>query len=548
MTETPTTAPTLAEIARAAQAREAARHVIYLVGTDRVGVLPREQAELVVTLAEDLRAQRDKMTRQADRLDALLTFSDRLRDAMAAAAGSAVRLDVSSIEEQIANFLLTQARARAALVDRTRYRHSCRICGMTTLSNPEYEKVAEHKRKVSAATRGLGLAFLSGGAVSPIVMTNSLFAFRTQKSDYHCPRCQAQDTDQSVIVFCPQCKAQYDGALLKRCPKCGYDFTSVVDLTDVWQPTGSVSVPAPTGNRVGELRLDDVPSRLAFFPDGRHLLSASWARLVQAWDLGDGQTAPHAEWSFAAGGMVKASQPIVALSPDGRLVATGKPQTPRIRLLRAVDGTEVGGMVWALADAGSPSHVAFAPDSSALVISNSYVEIWDLSGTRRARMKLGALIAPAAVACSPDGAYIVAAAGTWSTNKLFVWRPSDCAQLARLNLPGAISDLAWTPYPGMLALAVGQEAWVIEVPSGRQVSRFSLDAQVTGVAVSRDGRHLAAASQDHSARVFDLTTRAEVVRISRPGAVTAVAFGPDGRLAVGDDTNAVQFWSARPPE
>ncbi|WP_447152566.1 hypothetical protein [Nakamurella sp. GG22] len=535
--------PTFGEVTRAAQAREAARHIIYLVGSERVGVLPTDQAVLMVTLAEDLAAQSEKMTQQADRLAALTAFAARLSTAMASATGSAVRLDVQPAEEDIAVFLLKQARARAAVVDRTRYRHVCQTCGMTTLSNPKYEKLVAHKRKVDAATRGIGVAFLTGGSASPVVMANSLFAFRTQRPDYHCPRCQALETDQSVVVFCPNCKAQYSRPLLKQCAKCHYDFLELVDLSDLWRPLDSVAVPAPAGKKLNELQLDDEPTLLAFLPDGDHMLTASFARSVQMWDIGEEGGTARCVWTAAVGGLVKVSKPIVAVSPDGRWVAIAKPQTPRVRLLRAADGAEVGAIEWALGDGSTPSDLAFWPDSSALIVANAYIETWSLAGRRMYRMKLGAMTFPSRVACSPDGRYIAAAGGSWSNNKLLLWRAADGTLVNKGPVHGAIGDLAWSPDSAALALAVDNTAVLLAMPSGDPLARYPLDAEVTGVASSPDGAYLAAASKDHSARVFDLRLRTEVARISRPGVVTAVAFAPDGRLAVGDDGNAVQFWS-----
>lgn len=536
-------APTFGEIARQAQAREAARHVIYLVGGERVGVVPTDQAVLMVTIAEDLEAQGEKMTQQAERLAALVRFATRLREAMAAAAGSAVRVDVDATEEAIAIFLLTQARARATLVDRTRYKHVCRVCGTSKLSNPEYENLMAHKRKKDALTRGLGVTFLSGGMASPIIMANSLFAFRKDKPMYACPRCNAVDTDQSVVVFCPQCKAEYDKPMLKKCPKCQYDFIKSVDVTDVWQPMDAVTVPAPSGEKLSEFRLDDEPTLLRFLPDGKHMLTASFARSVQLWDVGDEERGPRSLWTFSVGGVIKASNPIVAVSPDGRWVAVAKPQTPRVRLLRAADGVEVTSLAWSLSDGAGPNGLAFRADSQALIIANAYVEPWDLSGQRLGRLKLGAITLPSCVTCSPEGSYIAAAAGSITNNKLFLWRAADGAQLAKLSLPSGITDMAWHPTTPLLALGVGTTAVLMAIPAGTQTAKFQLDAQVTGVAISPDGNFLAAASKDHSARIFDLRTRTEVGRISRPTEVTAVAFAPDGRLAVGDDGNYVQFWS-----
>lgn len=536
---------TLGDIARAAVAHEAARHVIYLVGDQRVGVVPTDQAELMLSIATDLQAQAGKMTERAAQLTALVAFADRMREAMAAAAGSAVRLDVTELEEQIATYLLTQARARAEVLDRTRYQHVCQTCGRKSLSNPLYERHVEKKRKVDAATRGIGIAVLSGGMASPIIMANSLFAFRTQRPDHHCRFCQGEDTEQSVVVFCPNCKALYDKPMLRRCTKCDFDFCASVDLSDLWHEPGDVVVPATAGTQLAAFQLDASPTMLSFLPAGRHLVAASAARSVQLWEIGPnlGATAPVALWAYAVGGVVRVTDPIVAVSPDGRWVAAAKPQVPQVHVLRSSDGAEVATFKWALADGATPNGLTFWPDSSAVVIANAYVEIWPMSGQRSHRMKLGAVTMPDRVACRPDGRFIVASAGTLSNNKLFVWSGSDCSQVAKHTLHGTIADLAWSPQSAWLAIAIGNEAQLLDLPAGTVVARFPLDAPVTGVAVSPHGSYLAVASRDHSARVFDLRSGAEAARISRPVEVSAVAFAPDGRLAVGDAAGAVQLWA-----
>lgn len=533
-------AATFGEIARAAQLREAARHIIYLVGDERVGVLPRDQAELMVTVAGRLLEHGEKMSRQADRLAALSAFADRLGGAMATATASAVRLDVDPAEEGIATFLLTQARARAATADRTRNRHVCRTCGYVSLTNPAYEEILKRERRLRAGAQSVGLALGTGG-ISTIFMANTLLAFR-KGPGWHCNKCFGLEADEGLTVFCPQCKAQSDSEVLKECRKCHYSFVRAVDLSDLWRAPAEVEVPPPAGSAGAELRLDDEPTMLAFLPDGRHVLTASQSRSVQLWDIGD-EAGPRSVWTAAVGGMLRVHRPIVALSPDGQWVAIAKPQTPRVRLLRASDGVEVASMAWALADGGTPEDLVFRPDSRALIIANSRVEVWDLSGRRMLTMKLGAMTTPDRVACSPDGAYIAVTAGALSNNHLLIWDAATGVQVANHSLHGSITDLAWTPRPDALAVGVGNAARLIAVPSGRQHGEFMLDAPVTGVAVSPDGRFLAAASRDHSARVFDLFSWTEVARISRPTEVTAVSFAPDGRLAVGDDANVVQMWS-----
>lgn len=70
-----------------------------------------------------------------------------------------------------------------------------------------------------------------------------------------------------------------------------------------------------------------------------------------------------------------------------------------------------------------------------------------------------------------------------------------------------------------------------------------MDGAVTDVDFNVDATLRALGSDDHSARIYDVTAGIEVARVSRPFGVTAVTFAPDGRLAVGDDGNTVEFWS-----
>jgi WD40 repeat protein len=265
---------------------------------------------------------------------------------------------------------------------------------------------------------------------------------------------------------------------------------------------------------------------------------------VQLWKLSSEGDRPECLWQASAGGIVKLNKPIVAFSPSGAWVATGKPMSRSFRLLRAADGTEAGGIDWAIVDGAGPYELAFAPDNDAVAVSYDNIDFFPLSdaglGPRITRLKAGYWTSFGSLAFSPEGKRLAAAGG----KALFLWRRGDWSQEGKIPVQGDIAGLAWSPTtPHLIALAVGSIARLVEVSSGHEVRDFRHDAKVIGVAFSPDGALLATASVDHSARVFDVRDGGEVARISRPAAVTAVAFASDGRLAIGDAANRVQLWT-----
>jgi WD40 repeat protein len=77
----------------------------------------------------------------------------------------------------------------------------------------------------------------------------------------------------------------------------------------------------------------------------------------------------------------------------------------------------------------------------------------------------------------------------------------------------------------------GYEAlWSASRLMARQIARLMHQGEVHAVAFSPDGKLLATASEDNTARIFEVRTGHELARLSHEDRVLAVTFSPDGKL------------------
>ncbi len=184
---------------------------------------------------------------------------------------------------------------------------------------------------------------------------------------------------------------------------------------------------------------------------------------------------------------------VAMFSPDGKLLATGSED----RIIRVSSGV--------------PHH---EPDFAATDSTASFLQIWNLSQKRIWKVFQGHRSEIYSLAFSPDGRRLVSGSGDKTAR---MWDMDTGACLYTLTIEDA------APGPGDSA---------------------SMEAGVTSVVLSPDGRFLAAASLDHMVRIWDAATGTLLDKLKgHKDSVYSVVFSPDGKFLVsGSLDKTLKMW------
>ncbi|MDQ2740940.1 MAG: zinc ribbon domain-containing protein [Chloroflexota bacterium] len=177
---------------------------------------------------------------------ALEQFAAKVEHGMSVQRWGEVLIPVSAEEKPVFEFMRQQAMIREHLPVRTV--HRCRTCAFERITNPDYEQLKKRNETIQKAMGMVG-ASVSGRGISPFVLVGSIFKFKKLDPEYVCPRCQGLDAEERIVTFCPQCGDMRDEAALRICPKCKYDFRTLLTPEAIWQelpspPKASLPLPA----------------------------------------------------------------------------------------------------------------------------------------------------------------------------------------------------------------------------------------------------------------------------------------------------------------
>ncbi|MGE5642303.1 MAG: helix-turn-helix domain-containing protein, partial [Byssovorax cruenta] len=279
-------------------------------------------------------------------------------------------------------------------------------------------------------------------------------------------------------------------------------------------------------------RINDV----AFSPDGSRIVTAQDGDIAKVWDATTGEELltliGHTDIVLA-----------VDFSPDGTKIATG-----------SFDGTakiwdaKTGDSLLTLTGHHNSSvqSVAFSHDGSRLATSSSdtTVKVWGVATGTELLTLAGHSGLIVAVAFGPDDTWLATAsddrtAKVWDltpSHEVFTWTADD-----------AIGSVAISPDGTKLATAARIHIFVWDMANGQQLYELKGHKDfIDTIRFNPDGTRLVTASQDGTARIWDLTAQREILSlpVGQAGNVAAV-FSPDGkRLATTGEENAITIWDA----
>ncbi|MEV1000943.1 AAA family ATPase [Nonomuraea sp. NPDC050202] len=312
-----------------------------------------------------------------------------------------------------------------------------------------------------------------------------------------------------------------------------------------------------TGGRTGRTVLWDTASRqrlvalqdnnmsverVAFSPDGKLLAAASGDGLVR---LADPQVHLQIGRPIPAGGAV-------ALSPDGRTVATGDSgiKSPDVHLWDAATQRPLGPPLRSRGARGSVTEIAFSPDGRTLLTSAmDGLRLWDLAGRR---LIVHDATFDGLAEFSPDGRF----AAVQHESAIAIWDVASRRELGpRIRVPDhtdVITGMAISPDGRTLASAgFDSRVRLFDVATRRQLEGTPpavAGGLVNDLAFSPDGRTLAFTAADDAVRLWDLQLRRTtgVALIPEDDPPNTLAFSPDGEaLATGLRSGAVLLWDLR---
>jgi WD40 repeat protein len=327
------------------------------------------------------------------------------------------------------------------------------------------------------------------------------------------------------------------------------DGKRIVSLAGVYNAEGNVAAriwEAESGRELARLEgakdSQLIVGRVAFSPDGRlvmthdvwqqnGIIGAGWLTDLCLWDAATGKRLHSLAEKEDYRGMAKAA----AFSPDSRLVAAGGVDgvvrmwdVATGKLEQIYRGHEKGFREGIRA-------IAFSSDSKSLLTAgeNHRMRLWEVAVGDEAKARRGLWTTVQGFALNPDGRrLLVAPQGLMQ--EAYLWDVETGKRVVLSGHPTFVNLVKFSP-DGTKALTAslsGVHVW--DALTGRPIRRFHHPESnlIDAASFSPDGQTVFTVSRDGVARLWDLSSGQERVRLDGPVGVNVImdgSFSPDGR-------------------
>ncbi len=268
----------------------------------------------------------------------------------------------------------------------------------------------------------------------------------------------------------------------------------------------------------------------ALSPDGAWATAGSIDGILGQWDTTSGQSR-HPEFRLLAG----VSAVIYSRSGD-HLIAGDI--GGNVRVWEAGTGRPVSDVI---PHEGPVSNLVMVRNDRLLVAHGDTLTVRDLpSGGVTAQVHLTSAIT--AVQVGPEGTFI--AAGT-AGGTVSVRNPGDLSEQYGFSHNGVVTDLAFAPQRYLASASNDWSARLWDLNTGEQHSRsMGHGGDVTSVEFDKSGKVLATGSQDQRARLWSTETASVLGRsITQRSPVVTTRFAPEGlRIATATADHVARLW------
>jgi WD40 repeat protein len=275
---------------------------------------------------------------------------------------------------------------------------------------------------------------------------------------------------------------------------------------------------------------------VAFSPDGSRIVTASFDKTARVWDATNGQQL------LVLNGL-KERMRCAQFSTDGRRIVTGS-LDGTARVWDAANGRQI---LVLRGDMGRVYAAAFSPDGKRIVTGSrdKTVRIWDATTGRQLRVFRGHTDIVVSVAFSPDGRHVVTASYD-KTARIWDSMSGELFLVLRGHKDW-VESAAFSP-DGQSAVTSSADntVRVWDTTSGEQLLMLSGHTDVVGSAVfSPDGRHVLTGSFDQTIRLWDVVSGQQLrVMGGNPDAVGSAVYSVDGGRIVTACGRTARTWDA----